>query len=67
MIDNQISFPLTTKQCDFLRYYSVKHKISMAEIMRRMIEQLKKEERESEAIELKKGIIFATAREACKC
>lgn len=54
MIDNHTSFYLTTKQLDFLRYYSAKHKISMGEIMRRMIERLKNEERKNEIVAMQK-------------
>lgn len=55
MLDTNTSFPLTTKQKNFLQYYAAIHKMSIAEVIRSMIDNLAHEERMAE-IQKMKGI-----------
>ena len=48
MIDTQTTFNLTSKQLNFLRLYSTKHKTSIGGILRQLIDQLQREERIAE-------------------
>lgn len=48
MIDTQTTFNLTSKQLNFLRFYSAQHKTSIGDTLRQLIDQLQRDERMKE-------------------